>query len=98
MADQDICKHKVLSKAQHFLETETASVDSRFWQLGTSTTRNSTFNESSDSATCESPYRVVFKQQMRMQRLSFADSDRAVAVPEVESDSDDGECENDVSG
>ena len=55
-------------------------------------------NHQIHSTTGESPYRVVFKQQMRMQRQSFAD--RIAAVPENEnsgldgSDASDGECEN----
>ena len=39
-------------------------------------------NHQIHSTTGESPYRVVFKQKMRMQRLSFAD--RATAIPEDE--------------
>ena len=78
-------------------------MDSRFWwlsSLGAGTTRNNAFHESPNNLTAgESPYRVGFKQQMRMQRLSFAD--RAVAIPEdenldgFESDVSDRECEND---
>ena len=34
------------------------------------------------STTSEPPYRVVFKQKMRIQRLSFAD--RVTAIPEDE--------------
>ena len=58
-------------------------------------------NHQIHSTTSESPYRVVFKQKMRMPRLSFAD--RATAIPEdedeelngSESDASDRECEND---
>ena len=61
-------------------------MDLGFWwlsSLGTSTTRNSTFHESPNTFNYwRVPYRMVFKQQMRMQRLSFAD--RATAMPEDE--------------
>ena len=58
-------------------------------------------NHQVHSTTGESPYRVVFKQKMRMQRLSFAD--RATAIPEDEDeeldgsepDASDRECGND---
>ena len=56
-------------------------------------------NHQPHSTTGESPYRVVFKQQMLMQRLSFAD--RVIAISEdenldgSESDASDRECEND---
>ena len=54
-------------------------------------------NHQIHSTTGESPYRVVFKQQMRMQRLSF--TDRVTAIPEDEnldgSESDASNREND---
>ena len=55
-------------------------------------------NCQTNSSTGECPYRVVFKQQMRVQRPSFAD--RVTAIPEdenldAESDANDRECEND---
>ena len=54
-------------------------------------------NHQIHSTTGESPYRVVFKQQMRMQRLSF--TDRVTAIPEDEnldgSESDSSNREND---
>ena len=48
-------------------------------------------NHQIHSTTGESPYRMVFKQQMRMQRLSF--TDRVAAVLEDENDSGGEECE-----
>ena len=48
-------------------------------------------NHQIHSTTGESPYRVVFKQQMRMRRLSF--TDRVAAVLEDENDSGGEECE-----
>ena len=45
-------------------------------------------NHQIHSTTGESPYRMVFKQQMRMQRLSFAD--RATAIPEDEDEDGPG--------
>ena len=49
-------------------------------------------NHQIHSTTGESPYRVVFKQKMRMQRLSFAD--RATAIPE----DDDEELDEELDG
>ena len=53
-------------------------------------------NHQIHETTGEPPYRVVFKQQMRMQRLSFAD--RETAIPEDEdldgSESDIGASDN----